>query len=97
MNFVFHPALDHRPYFNDQHVLTVSAKSVKTYNETARIIVNVGTRGADSFASGEMIIDYIRVWKFKSPAAMLAYRSLRRHQVSRREQDQRQEGVKSVK
>lgn len=54
-------------YLNEQLLFTVPASGRPTHAETARLILNVATGGADSFASGEMIIDYIRVWKSELP------------------------------
>lgn len=61
-------------YLNDEEVLTVPADVVRTYPETARIIINVATRGADKFASGAMVVDYVRVWKFAPPLTPATYR-----------------------
>lgn len=60
-------------YFNDRRILSVPRSEVATYKQTARLIVNVATQADASFASGEMVIDYIRVWKFKEkPVAPLS-------------------------
>ncbi|GAB2781563.1 hypothetical protein HNQ93_001195 [Hymenobacter luteus] len=59
-------------YFNDRKILSVPRTAVVTYNQTARLIVNVATQADASFAGGEMVIDYIRVWKFKEKPASRA-------------------------
>jgi hypothetical protein len=52
-------------YLNDYYLYSVPATLVNTRREAVRIILNVGTRGADSFASGDMLVDYIRVWELR--------------------------------
>ncbi|MDQ2794690.1 MAG: family 16 glycosylhydrolase [Bacteroidota bacterium] len=61
-------------YFNDEEVFTAPADEIATHPETARIILNVATRGDDQFANGEMVVDYVRVWKFAPPLTPATYR-----------------------
>jgi Glycosyl hydrolases family 16 len=60
-------------YLNEKEVFTVPADEIGTHEETARIILNVATRGNDNFAKGEMVVDYVRVWKFAPPLTPTTY------------------------
>ena len=52
-------------YLNDDYLYSVPAALVGTHQEAMRLILDVGTRGEDRFASGEMLVDYIRVWELR--------------------------------
>jgi hypothetical protein len=71
-------------FFNDQEIFSVPATVVKTHKETARIIINVATSRAAKFTDGDMVIDYVKVWKFRSSQQFTAYRQLRNPPASKR-------------
>ena len=52
-------------YLNDYYLYSVPAALVSTHREAVRLVLNVGTRGEDHFASGDMLVDYIRVWELR--------------------------------
>ncbi|NML67020.1 family 16 glycosylhydrolase [Hymenobacter sp. RP-2-7] len=52
-------------YLNDYYLYSVPAALVKTHREAVRLILDVGTRGEDRFNSGDMLVDYIRVWELR--------------------------------